>query len=151
MENIKENAIGNGYAIKPSFTTSGGGRNGGGVLGRIKPYDFSIIPLNHSLETKPSEGLKTKNISIGDFIQGKKFKNANDNKIYSGQIKKIIKNSDDDVIIYVISDFKTNDNIELDAITIEDYKANHIQTDFRSQNTGNDNNKHKAIKIGNVY
>lgn len=154
MKKIEESLIGSGYAIKPSFMSAGArfgvGKNGGGILGKIKPYDFSILPLNHSLEVRPSTELKTKNTSVGDFIQGRRFKEDNDNKIYNGVIKRIEKYpQNNEIKFYVISGFDGSNEIILDPNTIEDYKATHVQTQFRSQNVY-DGLKDKAIKLGKV-
>ena len=139
LKPINEAAIGGaGYAVYGG--TRGGYGNPNNGFGQSKStgsgpnimYTYSIMPLNHTLEPKPTHGENTSSIHVGSLINGKEFRNESDNE-YLGKIISIKKDNDGNILYFnIITDEGTIVKIDPTSVTLsnknfrKDYINRHL-------------------------
>jgi hypothetical protein len=119
QEGLKE-AIGAGFSVSKNL---GGARRGMGfgsasASNNYSPYTYSIMPLNHSLETEPTTNDRsTEKIHIGQLIKGKEINQGED--FYEGNIIDTKKcEISDDILYYIIVDSINKKKRKIDPNTV---------------------------------
>ena len=130
---LRENLI-EGYGA--GFSMSSGGNFSGGMGGTTRGgfggasnyggpttmYVYSIKPLNHTLEQKPTvdTNSQTETIQIGSKISGFPVRSnatPDNEKRISGIVHKIVQSDNGSIKYYIIQDNATQTHIKIDPLT----------------------------------
>ena len=124
---INEN-VGAGFSLYGKSQNGLGGISRGGFGGAWNVgssnimYTYDIKPLNHTLEQPNTADITIiNNIKIGEIISGYRINSSivsPKDAIFTGIIKKIVKDDNGNVKYYEIYDASTNDIVKIDPTTV---------------------------------
>lgn len=105
----ESNYNGSGYSLNMNSGTN--------IIGNRPPYEYEIIPLNHTLEPKQSTVMNDVYVHTGSKVVGYSIK---DDRKIQGTVYRIVKNTDGTVSFVYVLDSKTGTFVKLkpDNITV---------------------------------